>query len=82
MPLTSRFLVILSVIAAVFLPSGTCGFAALLADTPAWTVNGTSGSRLGWRVTSAGDVNRDGYDDVLVLSKDLVGIGTKQKEKR
>ncbi len=43
------------------------GSAAGLAATPAWTHEGTAGgSRLGQRVAAAGDVNGDGYADVLV----------------
>jgi hypothetical protein len=38
-----------------------------LSDTPVWTLNGgASETSLGTSVDSAGDVNGDGYDDVLI----------------
>jgi len=43
------------------------GSAAGLADTAAWSAESNqSGARLGWAVASAGDVNGDGYSDVIV----------------
>ncbi len=43
------------------------GSAAGLAAAPAWVVEGDqAGARLGISVASAGDVNRDGYSDVIV----------------
>ena len=39
-----------------------------LAASPAWTAEGQAGSQFGFMVNSAGDVNRDGYDDVLVVA--------------
>ncbi len=33
---------------------------------PAWIQFGTSGSKYGWEVAGVGDVNQDGYDDVVV----------------
>jgi len=38
-----------------------------VSNTPWWTATGTAaGERFGWSVASAGDVNGDGYDDVIV----------------
>src|SRR5258706_4977963 len=68
-PKTPRLAVISAMIAAALFMSGSNGLAALLADTPAWVAQWTADDRFGWRVTSAGDVNHDGYDDVLVLAK-------------
>ena len=43
------------------------GSASGLNPTPAWSVVGTSaGGKLGRAVATAGDVDRDGYDDVLI----------------
>jgi hypothetical protein len=43
------------------------GSASGLETTPAWTVGGDqSNSEFGWSVATAGDVNGDGYDDVIV----------------
>jgi len=43
------------------------GSASGLASTPAWTAEGNQvGARFGYPVTTAGDVNRDGYADVIV----------------
>src|SRR5437762_8000747 len=40
-----------------------------ISTTPAWTAQGNqAGARFGISVASAGDVNRDGYDDVVVGS--------------
>ncbi|MBI5496112.1 MAG: FG-GAP repeat protein [Deltaproteobacteria bacterium] len=45
------------------------GGAAGLAATAAWTVEGAvAGGMLGVSVAGAGDVNRDGYDDVVVAA--------------
>lgn len=45
------------------------GSATGLAATPAWTLQGTQFSQtLGWSVASAGDVNHDGYGDIIVGS--------------
>ncbi len=46
-----------------------------LAATPAWTFDGTQGGELlGWSVCTAGDVNGDGYDDVIVGSPGYYNI--------
>ncbi|MBS1974222.1 MAG: FG-GAP repeat protein, partial [Bacteroidetes bacterium] len=41
------------------------------AASPALTINGASGGKLGAAVQSAGDVNGDGYSDVLIGSPNL-----------
>ncbi|MBX7041523.1 MAG: FG-GAP-like repeat-containing protein [Ignavibacteria bacterium] len=37
-------------------------------DIPDITISGNTGSYLGWSVASAGDVNQDGYDDVIIAA--------------
>lgn len=50
------------------------GSATGLAATPAWQYEGTAiGLRVGAAVASAGDVNNDSYDDVLVSTGELSG---------
>ena len=44
------------------------GSAAGLATGPAWHASGTAGG-FGWSVVAAGDVNGDGFDDVLVADR-------------
>lgn len=48
------------------------GSASGLSSTPAWSVTGTQVDEyLGLHVTTAGDVNGDGYDDIAVASRDF-----------
>jgi FG-GAP repeat/FG-GAP-like repeat len=48
--------------------------AAGLPSTPSWTAEGEQpGSRFGEAVASAGDVNGDGFDDVIVGSPGFIG---------
>lgn len=42
------------------------GNATGLGNTPTWTLSGTAGDNFGAAVTSAGDINGDGYTDLLV----------------
>lgn len=51
------------------------GSASGLSSTPAWTAEGVEASaHLGWSVATAGDVNGDGYGEVIVGSP-LLGPG-------
>ncbi len=53
------------------------GSADGLPSTPNWTVNGTqNGDAYGGTVSLAGDVNNDGYADVVVSNQDLLDNGT------
>jgi len=44
--------------------------------TPAWSISGAEGSRLGSAVASAGDVDGDGFSDVVVSAIHAPGGGT------
>ncbi len=46
------------------------GSATGLSSQPAWTYSGGSSERFGFSLASAGDVNGDGYDDVIIGSPD------------
>jgi hypothetical protein len=47
------------------------GSSSGLATTPAWFVDGgQSNDEFGWSVASAGDINKDGYGDVIVGAPD------------
>ncbi|MFO0558621.1 MAG: FG-GAP-like repeat-containing protein [Polyangiales bacterium] len=46
-----------------------------LAATPSWTLNGPVGSNFGSAVSSAGDINGDGYTDLLVGASDAAFSG-------
>jgi hypothetical protein len=52
------------------------GSASGLAATAAWTQTGSPGEQLGASVGSAGDVNGDGYADVIIGAPRLTGIST------
>ncbi|MEI6421798.1 MAG: FG-GAP-like repeat-containing protein [Lentisphaerota bacterium] len=46
------------------------GSATGLSATPAWIKEGTADyDKLGWTVSSAGDINKDGYGDVAITTK-------------
>ncbi|MCO5274736.1 MAG: FG-GAP-like repeat-containing protein [Flavobacteriales bacterium] len=52
------------------------GSASGLATTPVWTKEGEAAeARLGWSVASAGDVNGDGYSDVILGAYTYGGNG-------
>ncbi|MBI3449747.1 MAG: FG-GAP repeat protein [Acidobacteria bacterium] len=56
-------------LAAVLVSTCALGFAGIASGTPDWTVYGPqTNSQFGADVQSAGDVNRDGYDDVLITA--------------
>jgi RHS repeat-associated protein len=50
------------------------GTAAGPNPVPSWTLTGTqANAHLGWSVATAGDINGDGYDDVIIGAPDFVG---------
>ncbi len=60
LPLPAVFLVL-------FAALGSTGHTCARAQTPSWiTYGGDTGVSLGWSVTTAGDVNGDGYSDIIV----------------
>ncbi len=59
----------------VYLYYGTSAPGGYLQGSPAWsTASAFADSHYGWSVAGAGDVNGDGYDDVLVGAPDYEGF--------
>lgn len=72
MKLTSRHPILTVGFFAVMalIPADTAAYPAIL-DSPNWQVRGAPGSHFGTSASSAGDVNGDGYADIIIGAPDF-----------